>query len=309
MKLIKLLIIVLSLSMPIQSYACWDDDWDDNYDPWDDEDDPWSDDDNDWSAWEINLPEVDIFPENNNDDDYCWEIDLPEVDIFPNNDSDDNSEGNNGFDNEWENNSWNDDNEDIDWGDDEEPSIGSNETNINKSNFTFLGIYSPSKNEVDINRKSLKKLPAQWPSQYTQMGCVSTVLEYASNYLRGSLTPESYELYRTTFELEYHQLFKDDLTQHGVLIENMGTFLTACGFDVEKVIIAHEIVGYISDGYPIIASIKNGSNGNTAHEVLIVGYFSDTEELRTVNPSNGSYENHKLDDLYSKSIFAIKNYE
>ena len=54
MKWIKLLIIVLSLSLPIHSYACWDDDWDDDdsgwYDDWDDDDDDWwnNDDDDDW---------------------------------------------------------------------------------------------------------------------------------------------------------------------------------------------------------------------------------------------------------------------
>ena len=83
MKLIKLLIIVLSLSMPIQSYACWDDDWDDNYDPWDDEDDPWGDDDNDWSAWDDFLNSLygddwNYDGNNSNDDDIYKEIDLPD---------------------------------------------------------------------------------------------------------------------------------------------------------------------------------------------------------------------------------------
>lgn len=56
MKWIKLLIIVLSLSLPIHSYACWDDDWDDDdsgwYDDWDDDDDDWwnNDDDDDWDG-------------------------------------------------------------------------------------------------------------------------------------------------------------------------------------------------------------------------------------------------------------------
>ena len=37
MKVIKFLIILLSLSLPIQSYACWDDDMDDDYDFVDDD--------------------------------------------------------------------------------------------------------------------------------------------------------------------------------------------------------------------------------------------------------------------------------
>ena len=41
MKWIKLLIIVISLSLPIHSYACWDDDMDDDDELlWDEEDLP-----------------------------------------------------------------------------------------------------------------------------------------------------------------------------------------------------------------------------------------------------------------------------
>lgn len=114
MKFLKLLIIVLSLSIPIHSYACWENDWDDDdsswYDDWydaDDYDDWYDDDDYDISGGM--LPEVDVYPDNwdndddwnndddwwrtpdddddwgnDNDDDVEWEYDLPEVIITPN---------------------------------------------------------------------------------------------------------------------------------------------------------------------------------------------------------------------------------
>lgn len=43
MKWIKLLIIVISLSLPIHSYACWDDDMDDDDEGWynNNDDDDW----------------------------------------------------------------------------------------------------------------------------------------------------------------------------------------------------------------------------------------------------------------------------
>ena len=43
MKWIKLLIIVISLSLPINSYACWDDDMDDDDEGWynNNDDDDW----------------------------------------------------------------------------------------------------------------------------------------------------------------------------------------------------------------------------------------------------------------------------
>lgn len=55
MKWIKLLIIVISLSLPIHSYACWDDDMDDDDDGW------WDDDIGSWTNTDeknyINAPD------------------------------------------------------------------------------------------------------------------------------------------------------------------------------------------------------------------------------------------------------------
>ena len=70
MKYLKLLIIVLSLSVPIHSYACWENDWDDDddsgwYDGWGDNDD---------DLWGGMLPEVDVYPDSDFDDD-DWEED------------------------------------------------------------------------------------------------------------------------------------------------------------------------------------------------------------------------------------------
>ena len=52
MKWIKLLIIVISLSLPIHSYACWDDDMDDDDEGWynNNDDDDWQNDDDD--SWD-----------------------------------------------------------------------------------------------------------------------------------------------------------------------------------------------------------------------------------------------------------------
>ena len=39
---------------------------------------------------------------------------------------------------------------------------------------------------------------------------------------------------------------------------------------------------------------------------FIVGYFGDTGNFQTVDPSDGSYETRKFDEFYLKSIFVIK---
>lgn len=305
MKWIKLLIIILSLSQPIHSYACWDEDWDD--------DSGWYDDNDNGDDWwnEDNESDDDWWNEDNYDDDYAWDIDLPDVIITP----DDDDSWDESDDDWWrtdygdDDDSWDDSSDDDDdwWDDDDDiPNVGNSENNFYFSAMKPLGTHSPSENEIDINGKSFITLPASWPSQNTKMGCVSTVLEYVSNYLYGSLTYDSYLSERTCFEDQYIALFNSDLTIDGVLIENMEKFFTECGFDVEHVYFPYEIMGYISEGYPVIASAENNSDGSTAHEVFIVGYFGDTGNFQTVDPSDGSYETRKFDEFYLKSIFVIK---
>lgn len=94
MKYLKLLIIVLSLSVPIHSYACWENDWDDDddsgwYDGWGDNDD---------DLWGGMLPEVDVYPDSDFDDD-DWEED----DDWWRSDDDD-----------WSDDDWTDE-DDVDW--------------------------------------------------------------------------------------------------------------------------------------------------------------------------------------------------
>lgn len=160
MKWIKLLIIVISLSLPINSYACWDDDMDDDDEGW--------------------------YNNNDDDDDYAWDIDLPDVIITP----DDDDSWDESDDDWWrtdygdDDDSWDDSSDDDDdwWDDDDDiPNVGNSENNFYFSAMKPLGTHSPSENEIDINRKSFITLPASWPSQNTKMGCVSTVLEYVSN--------------------------------------------------------------------------------------------------------------------------------
>lgn len=136
MKVIKFLIILLSLSLPIQSYACWDDDMDDDYDFvdddydydiwWDDDDSSWDDDD---YAWEIDLPDVVITPDDNSDsDDNQW---INDVDDDNYNDiTDDNDES-------W----WDDDNYDDSWG---------STNNEKEPNIPYKRYYEPKSDEHSL---------------------------------------------------------------------------------------------------------------------------------------------------------------
>lgn len=290
MKVIKFLIILLSLSLPIQSYACWDDDMDDDYDFvddnyyydiwWDDNDSSWDDDD---YAWEIDLPDVVITPDDNSDsDDNQW---INDVDDDNNNDiTDDNDES-------W----WDDDNYDDSWG---------STDNEKEPNIPYKRYYEPKSDEHSLATEE-KKLPGSWDRQDQNMNCTSTVLEYVANFLENSMLND-YQPYRTSFEQTFYEMFSQSLDIYGVNINQMNSFFNACGFECININF-NDINALIDEKYPIIATVKNGSE-DTAHEIFIVGY-TDNGDFIAVNPTRGDYQNYQQDDFYGNGIYVLKQFK
>ena len=152
MKWIKLLIIVISLSLPIHSYACWDDDMDDDDEGWlfdnsfyfeldDDDDSSYSDDDgfyfydddettdsnDDDDSWYENISWDDDSSYSDNDGFYFYDDETTDSNDDDDNYSDtlDDDDSNDDWGNDWNDdwgNDWNDDwgndNSDDDWSDD-----------------------------------------------------------------------------------------------------------------------------------------------------------------------------------------------
>lgn len=286
MKWIKLLIIVLSLSLPIHSYACWDDDWDDDFGWYDDfDDDDWWNDDDDDLAWEIDLPEVDITPDNDDSwdtsDDDWWRTD-----------------------DDYDDDSWDGGNDDW-WDiDDEDQGNWENPDKEKEPNVPYKRYYEPKSNEHSLATEQVK-FPGSWNRQEKNMNCVSTVLEYVANYLANSMLSD-YQPYRTSFEQTYYELFGRSLEIYGVNFDQMPAFYNACGFENSNITF-EEIKSLIDDNYPIVATVKISSEG-FAHEVFIVGY-TDNNEIVAVNPTRGEYQTYRQEDFYPEAFYVLKQYK
>lgn len=286
MKWIKLLIIVISLSLPIHSYACWDDDdegWYNN----NDDDDWWNDDDD--CAWEIDLPEVDITPDN--DDSWADEDDWWRTDYGDDDDS-------------WDDSSDDDD----DWWDDD---VGS-WTNTDEKNYINAPDYwknqtwhIPAYNEYLLNWKKWENYPEHWQPQ-TGQNCVSVALEYIANCLDGKYPGNDYIFYRDYFESLYLQAFGRDLFQLGVDPSHLSSFYGLCGFDVES-ISYKDVQSCILNNIPVMGVIASGEN--SAHELFVIGYFADTDMYQTLNPATGTFQAFYKNDFYGNTLYKVNSFK
>lgn len=269
MKWIKLLIIVISLSLPIHSYACWDDDMDDDDEGWYN-----NNDDDDW--W-------------NDDDDCAWEIDLPEVDITPDNDD-----------------SWADED---DWWDDDDVGSWTNTDEKNYINapdyWKNQTWHIPAYNEYLLNWKKWENYPEHWQPQ-TGQNCVSVALEYIANCLDGKYPGNDYIFYRDYFESLYLQAFGRDLFQLGVDPSHLSSFYGLCGFDVES-ISYKDVQSCILNNIPVMGVIASGEN--SAHELFVIGYFADTDMYQTLNPATGTFQAFNKNDFYGNTLYKVNSFK
>ena len=281
MKWIKLLIIVISLSLPIHSYACWDDDMDDDDEGWynnNDDDDWWNDDDD--CAWEIDLPEVDITPDNDDswaDEDDWWRTDYGD--------------------------------DDDDWWDDDD--VGS-WTNTDEKNYINAPDYwknqtwhIPAYNEYLLNWKKWENYPEHWQPQ-TGQNCVSVALEYIANCLDGKYPGNDYIFYRDYFESLYLQAFGRDLFQLGVDPSHLSSFYGLCGFDVES-ISYKDVQSCILNNIPVMGVIASGEN--SVHELFVIGYFADTDMYQTLNPATGTFQAFNKNDFYGNTLYKVNSFK
>lgn len=281
MKWIKLLIIVISLSLPIHSYACWDDDMDDDDEGWynnNDDDDWWNDDDD--CAWKIDLPEVDITPDNDDswaDEDDWWRTDYGD--------------------------------DDDDWWDDDD--VGS-WTNTDEKNYINAPDYwknqtwhIPAYNEYLLNWKKWENYPEHWQPQ-TGQNCVSVALEYIANCLDGKYPGNDYIFYRDYFESLYLQAFGRDLFQLGVDPSHLSSFYGLCGFDVES-ISYKDVQSCILNNIPVMGVIASGEN--SVHELFVIGYFADTDMYQTLNPATGTFQAFNKNDFYGNTLYKVNSFK
>ena len=285
MKWIKLLIIVISLSLPINSYACWDDDMDDDDEGW--------------------------YNNNDDDDDYAWDIDLPDVIITP----DDDDSWDESDDDWWrtdygdDDDSWDDSSDDDDdWWDDD---VGSWTNTDEKNNINAPDYWKnqtwhiPAYNEYLLNWKKWENYPEHWQPQNGK-NCVSVALEYIANCLDGSYPGNDYIFYRDYFESLYLQAFGRDLFQLGVDPSHLSSFYGLCGFDVES-ISYKDVQSCILNNIPVMGVIASGEN--SAHELFVIGYFADTDMYQTLNPATGTFQAFNKNDFYGNTLYKVNSFK
>ena len=331
MKWIKLLIIVISLSLPIHSYACWDDDMDDDM-SWlfddsfyfeldDDDDSSYSDDDgfyfydddettdsnDDDDSWYENISWDDDSSYSDNDGFYFYDDETTDS-----NDDDDNSSdtlddddsnddwGNDNSDDDWSddwNDDWSDDWND-DWNDDNsDDESNSSENSWNNGSNVNQKYYVPVLGEVCLRNN----LPNNWPAQDKNNNCVSFVLEYAFNYLNNTID-ERYSAMHHAYEMIFEELYGVDLATYGLRQPQMLPFFQNCGFSVRN-IEYEDIASCINNGIPVVGTLKRSAEW--AHECFVIGYIKGQDKLIIVNPCQGKIEKVDKYDFYGNTFFRL----
>ena len=291
MKWIKLLIIVISLSLPIHSYACWDDDMDDDmswlfddsfYFELDDDDDSSYSDDDGFYFYD------DETTDSNNDDDNS-------------SDTLDDDDSNDDWGNDW-NDDWGNDNSDDDWNDDwnddnSDDESNSSENSWNNGSNVNQKYYVPVLGEVCLRNN----LPNNWPAQDKNNNCVSFVLEYAFNYLNNTID-EKYSAMHHAYEMIFEELYGVDLATYGLRQPQMLPFFQNCGFSVRN-IEYEDVASCINNGIPVVGTLKRSAEW--AHECFVIGYIKGQDKLIIVNPCQGKIEKVDKYDFYGNTFFRL----
>ena len=333
MKWIKLLIIVISLSLPIHSYACWDDDMDDDDEGWlfdnsfyfeldDDDDSSYSDDDgfyfydddettdsnDDDDSWYENISWDDDSSYSDNDGFYFYDDETTDSNDDDDNysdtldDDDSNDDWGNDWNDDWGNDNsdddWSDDNSDDDWNDDNsDDESNSSENSWNNGSNVNQKYYVPVLGEVCLRNN----LPNNWPAQDKNNNCVSFVLEYAFNYLNNTID-ERYSAMHHAYEMIFEELYGVDLATYGLRQPQMLPFFQNCGFSVRN-IEYEDVASCINNGIPVVGTLKRSAEW--AHECFVIGYIKGQDKLIIVNPCQGKIEKVDKYDFYGNTFFRL----
>ena len=296
--LLRFFLIFACVAIPLHSHACWDDCYDDYYDyddydyddwDWDCDDWDWNDDDDDdivygeidESNYDMNggeLDEVVVTPDTNdsNDDDW-WRTDYGDDDDYGNDD-------------DW-----------FDYDEDGDTSIGSYHPDNNNTTTNTTPPLLPNEVHTPVDNEKLFKddLPARYPYQTNHNNCFTTTLAICNALTMGDFDFKYYNGYLAYVENTFSDTFGRDISEEGIYPCEVDRFITnGCNLEFDY-ITSSEIASCIDDGDIVMVTIANGS-----HEVAIVGYYDDlgVDAYQCVNPGNGMYETHYVDEFKHGSI-------
>lgn len=290
MKFLKLLIIVLSLSIPIHSYACWENDWDDDdsgwYDDWYDDDDydDWYDDDwyddDDYDFSGGMLPEVDVYPDNDwgNDDDW-WRTDYDDDYDYD-------------YDDFWE--------EDEDNAFDSSYSDKSNSTESNnKSEDKQAKSYTLKKSDklsVDVEVLNDKK----GFKQGTSNSCIPAGLEFAAALFGNKEITEG-KVLETLVKKYGMGALVGSFTNIPQLAEDLASIARQGGLSSESHV--NDIKDAVNHGEVVLTPIA--VRENEYHNIVIVGY-NESGYIAYDTDKNGDYISVPEDSVNGMYQVGIK---
>lgn len=230
----------------------------------DDDDSGWYDDNDNGDDW---------WNEDNYDDDYAWDIDLPDVIITPDDDdswdesdddwwrtddADDDDSWDGGNDDWWDDDSWNDDS-----------GMSSNKNNEIKGNDDKKNNYSLKESDkLSVNLKILNKQIGF--KQGTNNTCVCSGLEFVAKVLGNNQLTESKVLEKLVTTQGLGALL-GQFQNVQTLADDLARIANDAGFRSTSYI--SDIKTAIDNGELVMTTIPVASGGN--HDVIIVGYNSE----------------------------------
>lgn len=294
MRILKILFLVISLSMPLTSYACWDDDEDDwgTWDPWnEDDDDDGSYDNDSWTdaGWDGYGSDGG----NDNGDDYD---DVGDdyygygVVITPDDDDDD----------WWRQPDQDDDDsdDDNDWNDD----YYDDDNTSSDNNITVKGQdkEKPSYDLKDTDflikkREELEELVKKCYKQINKNWCLSTTLEYVFLYYGLSVNEGDIVKYILEKDKNYFiNGFEGDPSLIVSIIESL--------LECEKINLI-DIPKALDDGFPVMTNVESD---DCTHSVMIIGYNSNLQFI-CLDPLIGNFVTYEVNEFKFNYIIKIIN--
>ncbi len=152
---------------------------------------------------------------------------------------------------------------------------------------------------VDNEKLFKDDLPVRYPYQTNHNNCFTTALAICNALTMGDFDFKYYNGYLAYVENTFSDTFGRDISEEGIYPCEVDRFITnGCNLEFDY-ITSSEIASCIDDGDIVMVTIANGS-----HEVAIVGYYDDwgVDAYQCVNPGNGMYETHYVDEFKHGSI-------
>ena len=345
MKWIKLLIIVISLSLPIHSYACWDDDMDDDDEGWlfddsfyfeldDDDDSSYSDDDgfyfydddettdsnDDDDSWYENISWDDDSSYSDNDGFYFYDDETTDSNDDDDNSSDtlDDDDSNDDWGNDW-NDDWGNDNSDDDWSDDWNDDWGndnsdddwSDDWNDDNSDDESNSSENSWNNGSNVNQKYYVPVLGEvclrnnLPNNWPAQDKNNNCVSFVLEYAFNYLNNTIDERY-SAMHHAYEMIFE----------ELYGVDLATYGLRQPQMLPFFQNCGFSVRNieYEDVAScINNGipvvgtlkRSAEWAHECFVIGYIKGQDKLIIVNPCQGKIEKVDKYDFYGNTFFRL----